>query len=163
MKLLITYYTRSGTTKRLAEDILSLLKEKNIETQILEIKDNKNRKGIYGWIKAGKDGYKKSLTEISHDPVSFENFDLVILGTPIWAGKIVPAIRTLIEKHKNEFKDVAFFASAGGNKFNELFIELQNLTEKKPLSVIGLQQKLIKEKGDSYINALKQFIDQVIQ
>jgi flavodoxin len=50
MKALIVYYSRTGRTKKIAKEI-----QLGIKAEIEEIKDSKNRKGILGWLSAGRD------------------------------------------------------------------------------------------------------------
>ncbi|MFH2027554.1 MAG: hypothetical protein ABIJ08_00305 [Nanoarchaeota archaeon] len=88
MKTLITYYSRTGTTRKVANEIAVQL---GCDTD--EIIDKTKRSGPLGYITSGRDAMKKSLTEIEtkKDP---SQYDLVIIGTPIWAWTMAPAIRT---------------------------------------------------------------------
>ncbi|MFH1248895.1 MAG: NAD(P)H-dependent oxidoreductase [archaeon] len=85
MKTLVVYYSRTGTTKKVASEIASILK-----CGIEEIIDLKNRSGPIGWINAGRDGMKKILSDISRIKKNPADYDLVIIGTPIWGGNVSP-------------------------------------------------------------------------
>jgi flavodoxin len=89
MKKLVVFYSRTGTTKKIAQEIA-----RKINADIEEIADLKNRKGILNWILAGRDGMKGSLTKVNYskDP---GKYDLIIAGTPVWVN-MVPAIRTYL-------------------------------------------------------------------
>jgi flavodoxin len=106
MKILVTYYSKDGHTKKVAESLA-----KSLKVDIDEIVDLRNRSGIKGWLLAGRDGMKGALTEIktSKNP---KNYDLVILGTPIWAWNSAPATRTYVTKFKKEIKNLALFSTA---------------------------------------------------
>ena len=75
MKTLVVYYSRSGNTKKIAEEISSKLK-----CEIEEIVDSKNRKGMLGWIISAIDAHSKLTTigEIIKDPTKY---DLIVIGT----------------------------------------------------------------------------------
>jgi flavodoxin len=78
MNALVTYYSRTGTTRKVAEKLASFL---NCVSE--EIHDTTNRKGILGWLSAGKDATSKKLTKlekVNNDPASY---DIVIIGIPI--------------------------------------------------------------------------------
>ncbi len=75
-----------------------------------EIVDLKKRQGTIGWINSGKDASRKSLTEIAPTKKQPADYDLVVLGTPIWAWSPTPAIRTYISQNNNlSGKKVAIF------------------------------------------------------
>jgi flavodoxin len=83
MKSLVVFYSRSGKTKQVAEKITELLK-----ADLEEVIDLKSRKGIFGWLSAGKDASKKNGATIAAIKKQPAQYDLVILGTPVWAGKM---------------------------------------------------------------------------
>ena len=60
-------------------------------------------------INGGKDASRKSLTEIAPTQKAPVDYDLVVLGTPIWAWAPTPAIRTYISKNSLAGKKVALF------------------------------------------------------
>jgi len=156
MKTLITFYSRTGKTKNVAKEI-----SKIIDTDIDEIKDKENRKGIVGWMHAGRDAYKEVLTDIEYKN-NPKNYDLVIIGTPIWAAKMTPAIRTYLKKNKNNFKKIAFFATSGSNDGIKTFSEMESLS-KKPITTLILTNKNFKGKVIKVweIKKIKEFCEKI--
>ena len=73
------------------------------------------------------------------------DYDLVVIGTPVWAGKITPAIRTFIAKNKNALKKVAFVATASGKDYERAFKELEFVIGIKPEFKIGATEKDLKD------------------
>lgn len=106
MKILIAFYSKSGFTRKVAENLA-----RSLEADMDEIVDLRNRSGIKGWLLGGRDGMKGALTEIktSKNP---KNYDLVVLGTPIWAWNSTPATRTYVTKFKKEIKNLVVFSTA---------------------------------------------------
>ena len=90
--------------------------------------DKKKRSGIIGWIIAAKDAAKKVKAEIQ--PVKFkpEDYDLVIIGTPIWAATMASAVRTYIDEYKEKFKKVVFVATQGGKTMPKVFEDMEKLS-----------------------------------
>ncbi|KKQ30010.1 MAG: Flavodoxin, FldA [Candidatus Shapirobacteria bacterium GW2011_GWF2_37_20] len=80
MKTLVVFYSRTGNTRRMGELIAQKL-----HADIDEIIDQKSRSGIIGWILSGRDAMKEYLTKITFTK-NPADYDLVIVGTPIWAG-----------------------------------------------------------------------------
>ena len=148
MKILVAFYSRTGNTKKLGEMIA-----KSLNADIDEIIDKKNRSGIIGWLGGVKDVLFKKPTEIENKKKS-EEYDLVIIGTPVWVGNIVPAIRAYLSK--NRFNHTAFFCTYGSNE-GKTFNEMEQLSS-KPVSVLGLKTKNIndsKEKTEKFCISLK--------
>ncbi|TYB30492.1 MAG: flavodoxin [Candidatus Mcinerneyibacterium aminivorans] len=134
MKALVVYYSRTGITQNLAENIA-----KNLNADMDEIKDKKSRSGLFGWFGAGKDAVLKKETEIEYD-ADPENYDVVIIGSPVWAGNITPAVRTYLNKFT--FQKVAFFATYGGSE-GKVFENLEKYSS-RPLDKIGIKMKDVK-------------------
>jgi len=125
MKILVVYYSKTGNTKKVANDLAIKLK-----ADIEEIIDLKNRSGIVGWIIGGKDALQEKFTEIK----SIKNpkdYDLVIIGTPVWAGNSTPAVRTYINKFKNDFKKVVLFITSGSTNSDKSAESLGDILDKK--------------------------------
>lgn len=149
MRILVAFYSKSGNTKKVGEEIA-----KNLKDDIDEIIDKKDRSGIIGWLGAGKDAFFKKATTIENkkDP---SQYDLVVVGTPIWAGNVTPAIRAYLSM--NRFNKVAFFCTCGGGK-GRSFIEMEKLS-KKPEEVLEIMEKNIgdaKDGIDEFVESLKE-------
>jgi len=154
MKALVAYYSRTGTTKKVAERISTLL-----GGDIEEIHDTKKRSGMIGWLRAGRDAGSKKLTTletVKYDPAIY---DIVVIGTPIWNRTLSTPVRTYISQYKGSFKKVAFFRTAGGTGGNP-FDEMESLSGKKPVATLSLRQRQVKnghydEKTEEFITKIK--------
>jgi flavodoxin len=156
MKSLVVFYSRTGTTKKIAELITKTL---NCESE--EIIDTKKRTGfIIGFFKSGYAAVREKLTVIEKIQKNPELYDLIILGTPIWASRMTPAIRTYISENKSQFKSVAFFCTEGGDKGFKAFDSMELLCEKKPVSTLEINKKEIK--NGSYIDKINLFTQKLI-
>jgi flavodoxin len=110
MKSLVVYYTRTGNAKFVAETIAA-----ELGSDIEEVVDLKKRAGKIGWMMAGKDATQEKQTQIGPTTRVPQDYDLIILGTPIWASKPTPAIRTYIAKNDLSGKKVALFFTMDSN------------------------------------------------
>lgn len=119
MKILVAYYSRTGHTKQVAQTIAQ-----NLSADIDEIIDQTDRGGIRGWLGGGKDALFKNDTDINYLR-SPENYDLVIIGTPVWCATMTPAIRAYLQKFN--IKQAAFYCTFGGNEGNT-FKDMSNLS-----------------------------------
>ena len=110
MKSLVVYYTRTGNAKFVAETIAA-----ELGSDIEEVVDLKKRAGKIGWMSAGKDATQEKQTQIGPTTRVPQDYDLIVLGTPIWASKPTPAIRTYIAKNDLSGKKVALFFTMDSN------------------------------------------------
>lgn len=154
MRILIIYYSRTGTTKQVAEKI-----QKSLNCEIEEIIDTKNRKGPIGYISAGRDATMKKLTRLKEAKYNPSEYDLIIIGTPIWSWNISTPIRTYLENNKNKFNKVAFFCTMGGSGSNRCFNEMEKIINKKSIASLALLTKEVKEK--KYQEKLNEFTNKM--
>ena len=140
MKTLVVYYSRSGTTKKIGDLIAALL-----DCDCEEIFDAKNRKGLWGWITSGRDAMRKRLVPIKETRVNPANYDLVVLGTPVFASKMAAPIRTYISQHKDRLKKIALFCTAGGADTGGLFPDMEEFTGQKPVALLTVTSEEVKK------------------
>jgi flavodoxin len=136
MKTLIVYYSRDGNTRKVAQQLVKLLK-----ADLEEIIDRKNRSGLIGLITGSIDAALKKLTEIGKTKYNPEKYDLTVVGTPIWASTMTPTIRTYLTN--NKFKKIAFFCTCSGSQ-GKSFLDMKQVSGKKPIATLELRTKDIK-------------------
>jgi len=76
----VVYFTRTGVSKRVAEKIANKL-----SCELVQITDNMNWKGIFGFIRAGRYAMKEKAVKIEIHG-SFGSSEGLIVVTPLWAG-----------------------------------------------------------------------------
>lgn len=146
MKSLVVYYSRTNTTRKLAEKIAS---EANADIE--EIRPKVNYQGKLGYIRGGKDAMSEKiidLEEMAYDP---KDYDVVYVGGPVWASKAANPLISYMDK--NDFNNVKFFLTAGKSGFESSFQQMEKYS-KKPLKTLQLTTKEVKQ--DNY--DLKSFI-----
>jgi len=155
MKALLIFYSRTGTTKKVAQAISHLLK-----CDVEEVIDAKNRAGVIGYLKGGRDAMRRKPTKISKALKDPATYDIVIIGTPVWAFNVTPAIRTYLFQNSEEFKKVAFFCTMGGSGSKKTFKEMAKLCEKRPIAILELKTKDLSsadigQKIKEFVNNIK--------
>jgi menaquinone-dependent protoporphyrinogen IX oxidase len=147
---LVVFYSRSGHTKKVAESIASTL-----QCDIDELVDQKKRGGVIGYIKSGRDAMRKQETEIREVRKNPGDYDLVIIGTPIWGGRMTPAIRTYLTRYRDSLKGVAFFCTSGNGKSQKGFPEMEELSGKAPVATFEVSTADVNR--DLYEDAVASF------
>ncbi len=154
-KILIVYYSRTGNTKRVALDLASKL-----NADIEEIVDKKSRKGFFGYLFGGRDAARKFRTEIAAPANDPAHYDITIVGTPVWAWGMTPAVRTYIERFKDRFGTVAYFVTSGGTNAQKTVTGMERLSGKTAIAYAGFVQKELKD-GALYEAKLTGFADEL--
>ena len=112
MKTLIVYYSLSGNCKLVAKTLKSSLNAEILEIKTL--KDNKRPQGKrFMWgISQMIFNRKPALMSYTFNP---DDWDLIILGTPVWAGGPAPAMVSFLNKSKISGKKIALYSCFAGN------------------------------------------------
>lgn len=87
----VMYFTRTNNSERVATKIA-----KDLSVQPIQVTDNQNWTGFLGFLKGGLYASIHKHVIIQYDPlVSGE--DRLIVVSPLWAGKLPPAIQALLK------------------------------------------------------------------
>ncbi len=111
MKKAIVYYSYSGHTKR----IIDMIKEK-IDADVFEIKPKEPYSTNYDEVVyLGQDEVNRNyLREIEDININLDNYDTIILATPVWWYTFAPVVHTLLEKYDLKNKRVMPIITNGG-------------------------------------------------
>src|SRR5436305_6458721 len=131
-KILVVHYSRTGHTRRVAQEIAATLRA-NIE----EIVDPENRLGLLGYLRSGRQaffGQEADIREPLKDPAGY---DLVIVGTPVWNWSLSAPVRAYLARRQQRCARtaVASFLTEGGSGEQRVFRQMEELTGKAPMDV----------------------------
>ena len=128
MKRLVIYYSLSGNTKSAAEKIAE-----NLGADLIQIDFVKPLpKGTAGQMfEGGKQATFGMKPEIKGMPADVSQYDEIIIGTPIWAGKVASPFNTVFTNKDVCEKVVAAFTFSGSGDnagcISKLMKKLPNL------------------------------------
>jgi len=154
LKTLVVFYSRDGTTRKVATTISEALK-----CDIEELIDKRKRIGLFGYMRAGFDATFRRLTTIEEPKKNPNSYELIMIGTPIWSSKMTPAIRTYLTKHNDKLKNVAFFCSAGSGSNGNTFAEMQNICNKKPIATLEIKTDEVPQ--GKHMDKIEKFIQEI--
>lgn len=126
MKTLVVYYTYGGETKKAAEYIAS-----NIGSDLLPlspIEDDKPIKPI-PWPGPQITLVKKTKLE-DITGVNWDEYQLVFIGSPVWANTVSPPVHSFIKDIPFENKDIALFSMNDG-KENKCLKVMEKVVSRK--------------------------------
>ena len=156
MKRLVVYYSLSGNTKEAAEKIASAV---NGDLLRLETVKDMPRNFVAQIIVGGGQVMMKYVPKLKPYDKDIISYDEIILGSPIWNSKGVPAINAFLEDKDAAKKVTALFFLSGGGEIKK---GLEALTKKLPNLVNTVSLLDIKHK-DSKDNDIKiqQFVEKI--
>lgn len=132
--ILCIYYSRSGNTRRAMREIAV-----EIGAEIVSITDGELREGAIGYLKAGMQAMRKSTRPL--EPFTTEkkltDYKLVIIGTPVWAGRCACPIRSLLKRRGLELERVGYVLTRSSSHRYETIFQQMDLYTKKP-HVVGV-------------------------
>jgi flavodoxin len=155
-KVLVVYYSRTGFTKTLAEDLA-----KKLNADLEEVKTQKSYEGFFGYQRALIHALFNHQPKIDRIKVKLEDYDLVMIGGPIWWNSMPGPIRTFLIKNKNKFSNIAFFSSQGGTFRRErMFTQMENVVRRGPRATLSISDNDIdsgeyKKMVNVFINKLQ--------
>lgn len=127
----IIYYSKDGSTRVLAQIL-----KKQTEGKVIELIEQKNRKGVGGFIKSGYEAIKQKSSKLINEPWNEINeYTEIYLCTPIWANNGTPAINTFLDYGDLAGKEVTIFTLMADPKLAGVEKTHEHLT------------KRVKEKG----------------
>jgi len=133
MKTSIIYNSYSGNTRSVAERVSAACGGKLIEITSKEYSSRLTAYtiGCYRAMKGMCDRIEPSTIDVSSD-------DLLVIGTPVWAGRATPAINAAVAALEGcNGKKAVIFATSGG-KEGEALPLLKKSLEAKGVTVSGI-------------------------
>ena len=164
MKVLVVYYSRTGTTKKAAETIAAALHNAGVtDVDIERIGAPGERKGMLGWLRAGRDATLKRATAIDPVKADLPSYDRVVIGTPIWAFTCATPVRTFCEQHGRDARQVAFFCTMGGGGDQGAFREMEVLCGRAPVATLALRERHVKQDDQGkFLDRAKEFGETIV-
>ena len=153
-KRLVVYYSRGGVTRQVAETIAAKLK-----CDIEGIQDVRSRKGLFGWLRSGREAMRRVLPEISPTVRDPAQYDLVVLGTPVWGSLMSSPLRTYITQNQGKFKRVASFVTFGGSGADRALQDIADLCGQQPVATQAFRNSAVR--AGSHASAVEEFISRV--
>ncbi len=159
-RILIVLYSRSGNTAQLADEIREKLELSGTQPDIERLGElHDKRRGVVGFLRSGLGARLAHTTELKpleHDPA---NYDLVAIGTPVWAGSVSVPVRAFLEEHRGRLKQVAFFLSCGSTGQRRVFRQMAELCLREPVARLGVRERALRR--GTYRAELRAFAEQL--
>ena len=151
VKTLLVYYSRTGRTEAAVKRLSELLSAE----RCVKIRPKTPREGGLGMLRCLREMFGKPEKIEPHDvPPVMGEYDLVVVGTPVWGGGLSGPVRAFMEIYgKNVRKYALVEASSGPSEQQKRTAEqMEGITGLAPAAVLGLCSKDSAEKMERELN-----------
>ena len=155
-KILVAYFSWSGNTKAVAEEI-----HKQVGGDIVEIVPATPYSETYSVTvaKAKAEQAANARPAISTKIADFDKYDIVFLGYPNWWGSYPMPVATFVDTYKLDGKTVAPFFTHGGGGEQRCLSDLQKIAPNakftKDLVLSGISAKNAQGEIKSWVDSLE--------
>ena len=154
MKTAIVFFSRTQTTEKIAKQIA-----KELGGDLLRVRADLYPTTIRGYIRALRHAFSQTKPTIETGNWNLDKYDLVIVGTPVWGGRMSAPIRSFLTQHRYELKNVAYFATCGGRGADEVIRKMTALTQNEPISTMKITAADFK--NSSYKKRVADFVEEI--
>jgi flavodoxin len=128
-RVLVVYFSRTGTTRRVALDIARAL-----GADVAELTEARPRTGLLGYLRSGFEASLRRTTTLQNAHEEALRYDLVVVGTPVWSASVCSPVRTFLRRHAGKLPALAFFATMGGRGSERAFLEMTQEAKREPVA-----------------------------
>jgi len=150
-RILIMFFSMGGHTQRLAEEIRSAT-----GGDIEEIVELRPRHGVGGMLRALWDASLRRKPGVLEAKHNLADYDLLVLGGPIWARHLAAPVRAFAEHYGPRAKGVAFFCTEGKQGADTAFADLEKLCQHRPVATLAVDAQHLAQ--DNHRSDLGHFV-----
>ena len=156
MKRLIVYYSLSGNTEEAAKKIAEAL---DADIMKLETVKKMPKAFLAQMLVGGGQVMMKYIPELKPLEKDASEYDEIILGSPIWNSKGVPAINAFLKDRNAAAKVTSLFFLSGGGEVEKGLAAITKLLPnlKNTVSLLDKKHELSKDNGSK----IEEFIKKV--
>jgi hypothetical protein len=154
-KVLVVYYSRSGNTARVARDLAARL-----DADVEALQDLQEGSGWLNVLRAAVRAWRKrpaSIRSPQHDPADYA---LTVIGTPVWAWQMTPAVRAYLQQVGRHLREVAFFVTSGNTDISRIGPALASLAGRRAIASTGFNERELRS-ALLYEKKLEAFIREI--
>ncbi len=149
--ILVVYFSRSGYTRRVAEHIARVA-----GADCEPIRERRSRRGFLGYWRSAREGLRGIAVDVEPGSANPRDYHLVVLGSPVWAGRVSSPVRAYIARHRQDLGNVALFCTEGGSGAPKVLQTMAALCGRTPVATAFFTDREID--GEQFGRKLDPFI-----
>ncbi len=151
-KILIAYYTHSGNTEKIAENIAEITKG-----QLLKLEPEKEYpKSYIATVAQAKMEMIKNFTpKLKTEIPNIADYDVIFVGTPNWWSTMALPVKTFLKENNLKGKTIIPFYTHGGGGAGHVVKDMKNMC---PESEFLKEIEIYKAGGDTLKENIEEWI-----
>ncbi|HVY64777.1 MAG TPA: flavodoxin [Gammaproteobacteria bacterium] len=156
-KTLVVYYSRTGHTRTVALEIAA-----HLDADVEEIcEPGTERRGVFGYLRSAREALRGQLPRIVPIRVQPAAYDLVIVGTPVWASHMASPVRSYLHAHGRAIGRLAAFCTQGGSGGPKVLAEVAQLCGRETLATLVLNERDVTR--ERFVPQLEAFVSSLVK
>lgn len=153
--ILCVYYSRTGRTEKLIREITA-----ELDCETVKLEDGVRRGGVFGWLRSGRQAMARKVPPVKkpETKLPLKEYDLVIIATPVWAGRCSAPTRSFLLQFGEELKRVAYVITRASNvRYEEVFEQMDMYVRQPRVCAVTIQPDSIGSDfwRNEFLNAVR--------
>lgn len=153
-RILVVYYSRSGHTAFVAEQIA-----RRCRADLVCIHDPTDRRGAVGYLRSAWEALLDTRPLIELDLCRPQDYDLVMVGTPVWFWNMSSPVRSFLHRYGRRCAQIALFCTYGGSGQERVMDSMERLCKQPAVARLALTERQVVQRQHAL--ALTRFLGEV--
>lgn len=140
--ILCVYYSRTGKTEALLQELAESLGG----CELVKLTDNVERTGVIGWVRSGLDAMARHVPPVEPPKTRLPlgDYDLVIIGTPVWAGRCSAPVRSFLLQYGEELRAAAWVITRSSDvRYEEVFQQMDLYVKQQRRAALTIRPGMV--------------------
>jgi menaquinone-dependent protoporphyrinogen IX oxidase len=133
-KTLVAFYSRTGTTRRMARSIAATL-----DADLEDIVDVDPREGLRGYMRSSLDAMLGRDAVIGRAKLNPADYDLVVVGSPVWNASVSSPVRAFLNRHRHALDRLALFCTCDTTGGGRAIEQMERVARKTATAALVLR------------------------
>ena len=153
--ILCVYYSRTGNTEKVVKEIA-----RELRCECVKLDDGVDRSGRGGWLRSGMQAMAKQVPEVREikTVLPLSAYDLVVIGTPVWAGRCSAPVRSFLKKYGGQLRRVAYLITRGSDvPYKEVFDQMDLYVSSPRVHAVSIRPQSVGSTfwRDAFLSAIR--------
>lgn len=154
MKTLVIVYSRTGTTRKVGTEIA-----RACNADLLEVEDVRSRRGALGAFRSVLEALTGRFPPIKPTSIDPAAYDLVVLGAPVWAGRVAAPMQSFLAQKWDRIGRLAAFCTLGGSGAERALQQMADTVGLPAVAALALLQREVDSGAAD--GKIREFIDRL--
>lgn len=164
MSVVVVYFSLDGNTRLLANEVASELRADIVEVAVARDREGDSER----WIWADRQIDLPTDLHLNPSDLSIDEYDLIVLGTPVWGGGVAPPIRQFLKRREffhRRFAAIACYSGRLGRtmrEFEELLLGNELVSSYSVREPLDHERSEVRAQVRTWARGLRDLLDEEI-